>query len=111
MESISADFVGWAALFAVLSPLIVSLLKHIGWEWSRGVKQRVAVAMALVGSFVIFGATAGWNTINVYDLDNFWLPLIVGMTGIFSVQYASYKVIWQGTKVLEAVEKFGASSK
>jgi hypothetical protein len=65
--------------------------------------------MALVGSFIAYGISAGWETVNLGDFEGFWQPLVVGVAGIFAVQYASYKGIWNDTKVMAVADSLGTS--
>ena len=109
METIAIDFLFIAGVWALFSPLLVSGLKNIGGDWPTGAKQATAVAMAILGSFVAFGVSAGWSTIALNDWVGFWQPLIIGVAGIFGTQYASYMAIWNETKVLAIAEKLGTN--
>ncbi len=105
----SVDFLFIAGVWAFIAPLLISVLKNIGGEWPAQAKQGVALLMAVLGSFVAVGTSAGWSNV---DLSSglFWQILIIGVAGIFSTQYASYKAIWRTTKLLEVVEQFGVKS-
>lgn len=108
MTEIAIDFLFVASVFAFVSPLIVSLLKNIGGAWPQWAKQATAVVMAIIGSFIAVGVSAGWSAINLTDFVGFWQPLIIGVGGIFGVQYATYMAIWKGTTVETAVAEVGA---
>jgi hypothetical protein len=108
MTEIAIDFLFISTLFAAISPLIVSLLKNIGGAWPKLAKQATAVAMAIIGSFIAVGVSAGWSAINLGDWSGFWQPLIVGVGGIFAVQYASYMAIWKDTTVETKLADVGA---
>jgi hypothetical protein len=110
MESTTIDFLFVAGLWALFSPLLVSLLKNIGGSWSTGAKKATAFGMAVLGSVIAFGISAGWSTIALNDFAGFWQPLIIGVAGIFGTQYASYMAIWNETKVLSAAEAVGTKS-
>lgn len=105
----SVDFLFIAGVWAFIAPILISMLKNIGGEWPVQIKQGVALLMAVLGSFVATGTAAGWSSI---DLTNglFWQILIIGIAGIFSVQYASYMAIWRDTKLLRVAEQFGVKS-
>lgn len=107
MNEMAIDFLFVAGVWALFSPLLVSALKNIGGEWPNGAKQATAVAMAVLGSVVAFGISAGWSTIALNDWVGFWQPLIIGVAGIFGTQYASYMAIWNETKALELAERLG----
>ena len=64
--------------------------------------------MALIGSFIAVGVSAGWSAIALNDWVGFWQPVIVGVGGIFAVQYATYMAIWKDTRIEEAAAKVGA---
>lgn len=102
----SVDFLFIAGVWAFIAPLLISVLKNIGGEWPTQAKQGTALLMAVLGSFVAVGTSAGWSSI---DLSSglFWQVLVIGIAGIFSTQYASYKAIWRDTKPLEVAEQFG----
>lgn len=99
MTEIALDFIFWAGIFAAFSPLLVSLLKNIGSDWPLRAKQATAGVMALIGSFLAFGVAEGWTSIALNDFSGFWQPLIIGLIGIFGVQYATYMAIWKDTAV------------
>lgn len=108
MTEIAIDFAFIASVFALVSPLIVSLLKDIGGNWSRVAKQATAFVMALIGSFVAFGVSQGWSSVVLGDWVGFWQPLIIGVLGIFGIQYATYMGIWKDTAIETAVAEVGA---
>ena len=107
MTEIAIDFLFVASVFAFISPLIVSLLKNIGGTWPDSAKTGTAVVMALIGSFIAFGVSAGWSSIALNDWVGFWQPLFIGIGGIFTVQYATYKAIWKDTAIETSVAEVG----
>lgn len=108
MTEIAIDFLFVSSVFAFVSPLIVSLLKNIGGEWPTRAKQAIAVVMAIIGSFIAVGVSAGWSAIDFGDWAGFWQPLIIGIGGIFGVQYATYMAIWKDTAVEAKLADVGA---
>lgn len=110
MTEIAIDFLFWAGIFASVSPLIVSLLKNIGREWTLKTKQAVAVVMAVIGSVFAYAVSAGLDSVQLDDFAGFWQPLVIGVVGIFAAQYASYMAIWSDTKVEKALAKVGTKS-
>lgn len=109
MEAIAVDFLFWAGAFATVSPLIVSLLKNIGRDWSLKAKQATAGVMAVIGSVFAYAVSIGLDSVVLDDWSGFWQPLVIGVIGIFAVQYASYMAIWNDTKVEKAAAKVGAA--
>ncbi len=105
----SVDFLFIAGVWAFIAPLLISVLKNIGGEWPAQAKQGVALLMAVLGSFVAVGVSAGWSNIDLTS-GLFWQVLVIGIAGIFSVQFASYKALWRDTKPLEVAEQFGVKS-
>ncbi len=103
------DFLFVAGLWALFSPLAVSLLKNVGGTWPQGAKQALAFGMALLGSVVAVGQAAGFTQIDLSDIDGFWKPLVVGVAGILGTQYVSYVSIWEGTKVETVAASLGAT--
>jgi len=110
MTEIAVDFLFWAGVFATVSPLVVSLLKNVGREWSLKAKQATAGLMAVIGSVLAYAVSVGLSSVQLDDFTGFWQPLIIGVVGIFAVQYASYMAIWNDTKVEKALTKVGAKS-
>ena len=84
-----------ASLFAVISPLVISFVKNMGFTWPEWLKNVFAVIMALIGSFIAYGTAAGWTDIPLGDFNSFWLPLIVGMVLVFAEQLAAYSGFWK----------------
>lgn len=109
MTEIAVDFLFVASVFAFVSPLIISLLKNIGGEWPERVKQALAMLMALIGSVIAVGVSSGWSAIALNDWAGFWQPLIVGVGGIFAVQYATYMAVWKDTRIEVAAAGVGDS--
>jgi len=107
METI-IDFTFWAGIWALFSPLLVSLFKNIGGSWPTLAKQGLALIMALLGSVFAYSVSAGWGDVALNDFEGFWQPLVIGVVGIFGTQYASYMGIWANTKVLAAAENVGS---
>lgn len=110
LSTTTLDFLYVAGLWSLASPLLVSVLKNLGGSWSLGAKQFSAVAMAVLGSVFAFGLSAGWESIALNDLDGFWKPLVIGVSGIFATQYAAYQAIWNGTKINSVAESIGVKS-
>jgi hypothetical protein len=111
METVAVDFLFISGLWALFSPLLVSALKNVGGSWPTGAKQALAIVMALVGSVVAYGMSAGWASIDLADWAGFWQPLTIGVAAIFGTQYASYMAIWNDTKVMAVAEGLGTSGK
>lgn len=110
MTEIAVDFLFWAGVFATVSPLIVSLLKNVGREWSLRAKQATAAVMAVIGSVFAYAVSMGLDSVALDDFAGFWQPLVIGVVGIFAAQYASYMAIWDDTKVEKALAKVGTKS-
>lgn len=98
MELLTGDtgtFLFVASLFAMVSPLLISFVKNLGFNWPEWLKNVFAVIMALVGSFIAYGSAAGWTDIPFGDVSMFWTPLIIGMVLVFAEQLATYSGFWK----------------
>jgi hypothetical protein len=90
------DFAAILALWSSLAPLVVSLLKNMGGNWPSWAKKLTAVIMAVLGSVVAYALALDISSID-WGSVSFWTPMIVGVVGAFSAQYAIYAAMWKGT--------------
>ncbi len=93
-EVLNFDFLFWAGLFAVVSPLIISLLKNLGFIWPSWLKALIAAVMAVLGTFFAVGMSMGWETIDLASTDTWKLVLGAGVP-LFAAQYAFYMAMWK----------------
>lgn len=99
MESALVDFLGFAAIWGALSPLLISLVKNIGKEWTATAKKWAAIIFSVAGAVVAYGLTAGWADINLADWSGFWVPLLGAFGAIYPIAFVSYQGFWKGTPV------------
>ena len=85
-------------ILAVLSPLVVALIRKC--QWPKEVVELVAVviivALVILGKF-LDGALIWPLT------ESFWLELL----GYFGAQQASYKLLWRNSAAVESLEQVG----
>lgn len=94
METLTVDFVAWAAVIGTLLPLLISALKQS--TWTSQVKKAVAVIVSVVAAVVYTGAAEGWN---LDSFGEFWGLALASAAGIFMLAQASYVSFWEDTAI------------
>ena len=94
---ILVDMAQWIALLGMfISPPVISLVKNVGGNWSKQLKNGVALFFAVIGALVAYAVTVDLGTVDVADFGGTWFPLIFGVAGMVAAQYTSYKTLWSG---------------
>lgn len=109
MESALVDFLGFAAIWGALSPLLISLVKNVGKKWTTTAKKWAAILFSAVGAVIGYGITAGWTGINLVDWSEFWVPLLGAFGAIYPIAYVSYQGFWKGTAINTKLAAVGTS--